>query len=71
MLSHQQILHFRTFGYVTLRGLLSPAEAATLRQEVTGALADAFGQISTEPNDLGGTAPGRQQSAVQPLAHRR
>jgi hypothetical protein len=54
MLSHQQILHFRTFGYVTLRGLLSPAEAATLRQEVTGALADAFGKIATEPNDLGG-----------------
>ncbi|HLI35893.1 MAG TPA: hypothetical protein VKV80_00920 [Streptosporangiaceae bacterium] len=37
--SRQQILHFRTFGYVTLRGLLSPAEAAMLRQEVTGALA--------------------------------
>jgi hypothetical protein len=54
MLSHQQILHFRTFGYVTLRGLLSRAEAGTLRQEVTGALADAFGQIATEPNDLGG-----------------
>src|SRR4029077_3573885 len=29
-------------------------EAATLRREVTGALADAFGQIATEPNDLGG-----------------
>jgi hypothetical protein len=43
MLSHQQILHFSTFGYVTLRGLLSPAEAATLRHEVSGALADAFG----------------------------
>ena len=54
MLSHQQILHFRTFGYVTLRGLLSPVEAATLRKEVTGALADAFGKIATEPNDLGG-----------------
>jgi hypothetical protein len=54
MLSHQQILHFRTFGYVTLRGLLSRAEADTLRQEVTGALADAFGQLATEPNDLGG-----------------
>ncbi len=54
MLTHQQILHFRTFGYVTLRGLLSPAEAATLRQEVTGALADAFGAIATEPNDRGG-----------------
>jgi hypothetical protein len=54
MLSHQQIMHFRTFGYVTMRGLLSPAEAATLRQEVTGALADAFGRIGTEPDDLGG-----------------
>jgi hypothetical protein len=54
MVSHQQILHFRTFGYVTLRGLLSRAEADTLRQEVTGALADAFGQIAAEPNDLGG-----------------
>jgi hypothetical protein len=54
MLSHQQILHFSTFGYVTLRGLLSPAEAATLHQEVAGALAGAFGRIATEPNDLGG-----------------
>jgi hypothetical protein len=54
MLSHQQILHFRTFGYVTLHGLLSPDEAATLRREVSGALTDAFGQIATEPNDRGG-----------------
>ena len=54
MLSHQQILHFRTFGFVTLRGLLSPAEAATLRHEVTEALTDAFGPIATEPADLGG-----------------
>jgi Phytanoyl-CoA dioxygenase (PhyH) len=54
MLSHEQILHFRTFGYVTLRAMLSPAEATTLREEVTGALADAFGRIATEPNDLRG-----------------
>jgi hypothetical protein len=54
MLSHQQILHFRTFGYVVLPGLFSPAEVATLREEVTGALTDAFGSLSTEPNDLGG-----------------
>ncbi|HVB43332.1 MAG TPA: phytanoyl-CoA dioxygenase family protein [Streptosporangiaceae bacterium] len=54
MFSHHQILHFRTFGYVTLRGLLTPAEAATLRQEVSDALTDAFGQIATEPDDLGG-----------------
>ncbi len=54
MLTHQQILHFRTFGYVTLRGLLSNAEAATLREEVAAALTDAFGRLATEPNDLGG-----------------
>ncbi len=54
MLSHQQILHFRTFGYVTLRGLLSQDEAAALRMEVTGALTDAFGSLGTEPDDLGG-----------------
>ena len=54
MLSHQQILHFRTFGYVTLRGLLSESEAATLRQEVSDALADAFGSLGREPDDLGG-----------------
>jgi hypothetical protein len=54
MLTHQQILHFRTFGFVTLRGQLSAAEAATLRQEVASALTEAFGQVATEPNDLGG-----------------
>jgi hypothetical protein len=54
MLSHQQILHFRTFGFVTLRGLLSQSEAATLRHEVTDALTDAFGVLGSEPDDLGG-----------------
>jgi Phytanoyl-CoA dioxygenase (PhyH) len=54
MLSHEQILHFRTFGYVTLPALLNPTETATLRLEVTGALADAFGRTTAEPNDLGG-----------------
>ena len=54
MLTHQQILHFRTFGYVTLRGLLSAAEAATLREEVACALAGAFGRIATERGDPGG-----------------
>lgn len=54
MLSHQQILHFAAFGYVTLRGLLSQSEAATLRQEVTDALVDAFGTLGREPDDLGG-----------------
>ncbi len=54
MLTHQQILHFRTFGYVVLPGLLSPAEAQALRAEVTNALVDAFGVLGTEPDDLGG-----------------
>ena len=54
MLSHQQILHFAAFGYVTLRGLLSQSEVATLRQEVSGALTDAFGTLGREPDDLGG-----------------
>jgi hypothetical protein len=54
MLTHQQILHFRTFGFVTLRGLLRHDEAATLRQEVASALTEAFGRLATEPNDLGG-----------------
>jgi hypothetical protein len=54
MLTHQQILHFRTFGYVTLQGLLSRDEAATLRAEVDGALTDAFGPVRAEPDDQGG-----------------
>jgi Phytanoyl-CoA dioxygenase (PhyH) len=54
MLSHQQILHYATFGYVVLRGLLSPAEAAALRAEVATELTAAFGRLGTEPDDLGG-----------------
>jgi hypothetical protein len=54
MLTHQQILHFSTFGYLTLRGLFSPAEIATLREEVTSALLDAFGRLGTEPDGTGG-----------------
>lgn len=54
MLTYQQILHFRTFGFVTLRGLLSAHEATALREEVASALTDAFGRLATAPNDLGG-----------------
>lgn len=54
MLTHQQILHFSTFGYLTLRGLFSQSEIAVLRDEVTKALADAFGQIGTQPDGSGG-----------------
>jgi hypothetical protein len=54
MLTHQQILHFTTFGYVVLRGLFSQPEMATLRGEVTSALADAFGPAGTEPGPSDG-----------------
>jgi Phytanoyl-CoA dioxygenase (PhyH) len=54
VLTHQQILHFTTFGYVTLRGLFSQSEMAALRAEVTGALADAFAQVGTEPGESDG-----------------
>ncbi|HET7013436.1 MAG TPA: phytanoyl-CoA dioxygenase family protein [Streptosporangiaceae bacterium] len=54
MLTHQQILHFQTFGYVLLPGLLTRAEAQTLRSEVTDALTGAFGMLGTESDDLGG-----------------
>jgi len=49
MLTHQQILHFSTFGYLTLRGLFSSSETAALREEVTTALTAAFGCLGTEP----------------------
>jgi Phytanoyl-CoA dioxygenase (PhyH) len=56
MLTHQQILHFSTFGYLVLPGLFSPAEMAALREEVTAELVGAFGQLGTEPGDSGGTS---------------
>jgi hypothetical protein len=43
MLTHQQVFHFSTLGYLTLRGLFSPSEIAALRDEFTTALTDAFG----------------------------
>lgn len=54
MLTHQQILHFTTFGYVILRGLFTQAETAMLRDEVTSALTCAFGRLGTDPDGSGG-----------------
>jgi hypothetical protein len=45
------------FPHVRVRNvarLLSPDEAATLRQEVAGAPTEASGRLSAGPNDLGG-----------------
>lgn len=53
MLTHQQILHFRAFGFVVLRGYLDEHEVAQLRTEVTTSLRDAFGGVGTD-NDAGG-----------------
>jgi hypothetical protein len=50
MLTHQQISHFSTFGYLTLRGLFSPPEMTVLRDKATSALTSAFGQLATEPD---------------------
>jgi hypothetical protein len=54
MFTHQQILHFSTFGYLTLRGLFSQSEMAVLRDEVTSALVGAFGRLGTEPDQADG-----------------
>jgi hypothetical protein len=51
--THQQILHFSTFGYLTLRGLFSQPKMAALRDEVTSALPDAFGQTGPTRPRLG------------------
>ncbi len=42
MLSASEIGHFHSFGFVMLRGLLGPEQAATLRTEVESALHDAY-----------------------------
>ena len=56
MFSQRDILHFRTFGYTMLPGLLRKAEVAQLRTEVTAALTDAFGGVGTDldPEGTGG-----------------
>jgi hypothetical protein len=44
MVSQMEYAHFQAFGFVVLRGLLSKAEASTLKDEITAALAGAYGQ---------------------------
>jgi hypothetical protein len=54
--SQQEILHFRTFGYVVARDLLSNTEVAQLTAEVMSALTDAYGGVGTDldPDGTGG-----------------
>ena len=54
MFSHQQISHFRAFGFVVLPALLDEGETAQLSAEVTSALTDAYGDVGTD-DDLDGT----------------
>jgi hypothetical protein len=54
--SHQQIEHFRAFGFVVLRGLLRPDEVDLLTDEVRTNIREAYGGIGTDhdPDRTGG-----------------
>jgi hypothetical protein len=56
MFTHQQIEHFRAFGFVVARGLFTDHETKTLKAEVTAALTDEFGALGTDtdPEGTGG-----------------
>lgn len=54
MLSHQEIMHFRAFGFVVLPGLFTADEITRLHAEVTTELRAAFGGIGTSPDETGG-----------------
>ncbi|GAA2577069.1 phytanoyl-CoA dioxygenase family protein [Actinomadura fulvescens] len=54
LFSHTDVAHYEAFGFVVLRGLLTTAEAARLRAEVTTELTAAFGGLGTDPGDEGG-----------------
>ena len=56
MFTHQQIQHFKAFGFVVARGLLADDEVHALRTEVVSALTDAFGGVGTDvdPDAYGG-----------------
>jgi hypothetical protein len=42
MLDHMTVAHFEAFGFVVLRGLLTPAETDTLRKEAEFAVSNAY-----------------------------
>ncbi len=56
MFSHQQIEHFKAFGFVVARGLLDDAEVGALKHEVVRALTEAYGGLGTDtnPEHMGG-----------------
>jgi len=53
--SVQEIAHFKAFGFVVLRGLLSREETAKLTEEVRASLTAAYGGLGTrDPDGIGG-----------------
>jgi hypothetical protein len=46
MISQMEAAHFNTFGFVLFRGLVSEAEIGRLKDEVTTAMVDAYGEES-------------------------
>ena len=53
MFTHQQIEHYRAFGFVVLRGLFTDSEARTLKEEVATALTEAFGGLGRDDDPQG------------------
>ncbi len=62
MLTSNQVAHFETFGYVCLPQLLSPDEAAVIKQEAEQIMAEARG---------GGAPDDQKWQAVQPFFERK
>jgi hypothetical protein len=56
MFTHQQLSHYKAFGFVLVRGLLHDAEVEALTAEVVGSLTAAFGGVGTDtdPDRAGG-----------------
>lgn len=56
MFTHQQITHFRSFGFVVLRGPFDADEVGRLTHEVRTSLVEAFGGLCTDddPEGTGG-----------------
>lgn len=56
MFTHQQIEHYKAFGFVLVRGMLHDAEVEALTAEVVGALTETFGGVGTDtdPDHAGG-----------------
>ena len=60
MLTQAQIAHFETFGFVVLRGLLSPSEMGPITED--------FETIMFE--DRGGHPYGGERQSLEPFAER-